>query len=129
MPEPTDPCPDAYREYLGDAAGRVWAERAELRREVARLRAELDRLTRATTMIACDVCGRGERSRYTRGGLCVDCLAAERDYLRERWTWTLSSYLDVSSKARHATETSAEDAVADAVKAFREASKPEPKGD
>lgn len=126
MPEPTDPCPDAYREYLGDAAGRVWAERAELRREVARLRAELDRLTRATTMIACDVCGRGERSRYTRGGLCVDCLAAERDYLRTRLTVSIKADLFDQGVNYETSRARTEEIVSDAVKAFREASRPAP---
>ena len=87
-------------ELAGCEAGRV----ARLRRQVAdlrtvlaeidRLRAEIDRLTPPTTLVACDACGRGVRSRYTIGGRCAQCavelVKTERDAAiralgRERW--------------------------------------------
>lgn len=44
---------------------------AERDAALARVR-ELEPLT-VTTLVACGLCGRGERARYLRDGMCIDC--------------------------------------------------------
>lgn len=70
----------------GDSLNRADSKLAVdlLRKQQDRIKEIEHRLSSVTTMMACSTCGRSERPRYMVGGLCVRCIADERDAANKR---------------------------------------------
>ena len=78
------------REYYGGphlSPAEIEAERARMTieakdREIASLRADLERLRMERTQVQCAACTKGVRSRYAVNGLCPDCAENEIEGLK-----------------------------------------------
>lgn len=66
--------------YCGEREGLLQIVRAQEQR-IGELE---NKLCSVTTLMACRTCSRGERARYMIDGLCGNCVAAERDELKQR---------------------------------------------